>query len=198
VPERVVVGLGRGQTAAVRHEAHDAAAGLLHVVDDLHRRHVVDARVEADLVEQDDAGCPGLRVGRPHRVAHVGCRDERPLVLEAVPGDLDVKGVRKQTDREVAVRHLLFEVRVVAHVARQGSATGVAAHQLLRLGHGPARNRDLEVGHVEQVTNHRPGHQSRAEDQSLFRGDNLLALQVLLDVRELRRQPALVQNQRPP
>ena len=51
VSEGVVVRVGRGQAAAVRFEADHSSAPSMYGVDDLHGRHVINARIEPELVQ---------------------------------------------------------------------------------------------------------------------------------------------------
>lgn len=59
VTERVVRVLGSGQTTTVGPETGDLAAGLVHLIDSLDSIQVVQTRIQANLVEDGDAGVLG-------------------------------------------------------------------------------------------------------------------------------------------
>ena len=99
----IVVGLGRRQTTAVGLEGRDLTALGLDPVDDLHGGHVVDAGVDAELVEEDDSLLLGLGVEGLHVVLDVGGGDHVLAFIEAGPRHLRVELPRQQAHRHVVV-----------------------------------------------------------------------------------------------
>ncbi len=75
----------------------------MHAVDDAHGRHVIDARVEANLVEQNDACVSGRAVQRPHLVADVAGGDQRRPMADTFLSNVHVVDVGQQTDGQVAL-----------------------------------------------------------------------------------------------
>ncbi len=103
VAKGVVVGLRSGQTAAVGHKTVHMPAGSLHLVDDLHGRHVVNAGVHPYLVEDDDAGRFGRRVQFAHSRADVRGCDHVFTLGNARFGQRGMVDVRQHTDRQIGL-----------------------------------------------------------------------------------------------
>ncbi len=87
----VVIGLGRRQAATIRLEGGDLATISLHTVDHLHCRHVVDAGVDAELVEEDQALFLGFGVKRHHVVLDIGRGHHVLSLFETGSGHLRMK-----------------------------------------------------------------------------------------------------------
>jgi hypothetical protein len=164
VPEGVVVGLRRRQAAAVRLELHQLAARGADAVDDLHRAHVVDARVEAELVEQDDAGRLGARVEGAHRGGDIRRGDQVLAVGEAALGDGDVVDVREHRHAHVALGHEAVEGVGVGDVKRHGLSAGVGPEERLGAVDAARGDGDGVRRAVEDVTHHGTRDESGAED----------------------------------
>ena len=93
VAQRVVVGIGRWQATTVGAERLDFSARLVHAVNDAFGRHVVNAGVNADFVEQNDPSLLCRIVQRPHRVADVTGCDHLLAVVDTLLGHLHVVDV---------------------------------------------------------------------------------------------------------
>jgi hypothetical protein len=64
---------------------------------------VIESGVEADLVEEENAGRARGAVQRSHFGRNVGCRDQRHAARDRGLGHLDVLHVRKEAHDEVGI-----------------------------------------------------------------------------------------------
>ncbi len=168
VAEGVVIGLGRRQTATVGLEGGDLAAIRLYPVDHLHRGHVVDAGIDAELVEEDHTLFPGLGVQRRHLVLDVRGGHHVLALLEAGPGHLRMELPRQQAHRHVVVGDDLPEaLELDSDVVGHRSAVGVAVENVLRLAHRTTGDRDLE-SMIQQIAHMSPHHQAGTKYDDSF------------------------------
>ncbi len=166
VAQGIVVGVGRRQPAAVGAEGFDLAAGPVHLVDDAFGRHMIDARIQAQLVEQDDARLPGRGVQGAHRVADVTGREQVRAVLDTLLGDLDVVDVGQQADGDIGLGHEIVQlISVLGDVERESLPARVVADQVLGLAEGTAGDRHVKIILFQQVAYQGPGDQARPKNQ---------------------------------
>ena len=130
VAERVVRVLGGGETAAVRQEAKDLAALLVHLLDGLDGVKVVDTGVETDLVHDGDARGLGLGVKLHHGGRDIAGGDDILLVADGRLDDGGVEGVGDQADDEIVLSNDGIEGAVVGHIERDGVGVLDALGQL--------------------------------------------------------------------
>ncbi|KAB8349840.1 hypothetical protein FH972_023853 [Carpinus fangiana] len=142
VAERVVGRLGRGQAAAEGEEGGDLAAGAVNLVDGLDGVQVVDARVEADLVEHGDAGCLGLVVELLHLRVDVRGGDHVDLVLDGRLEDGGVEGVGNERDDDVLACDGGVEGGRVVYIDRDGLCVLDALAELAGAVNGAAGDGD--------------------------------------------------------
>ena len=161
VAEGVVVGLGRRQSSAIRLEGSDLPTLRVHAVDDLHGRHVVNAGVDAELVEEDDPLFLGPAVERLHVLLDVRRGHHVPACTKACLCNLGVELPRQQADGNVVIGNDGLELfRLGRDIERHWSTIRVAVDNRLRLAHRAAGD-----GHVESViekvahvsSHHQPG-----------------------------------------
>jgi hypothetical protein len=167
VLQGIVQVVGAGQGAAVGVEHGDRAAAVLNVVDHFHGGHVVDARVEADLVEEAEALGPDLGVQRLHLRLDVGGGDHVLAGLDAGVGHLQVVDPRQQRDHHVVLGHHLAEPVGFLHHPRHGPAVRMLIQQGGRLVECPRSHRHLDAV-LEQVLDQRLRHQAGPEQQRFF------------------------------
>ncbi len=174
VAEGIGVGLRRGQPAAPGDELRDPAAAGLHPVDDAHRGHVVDARVDADLVEQDDTRLARRRVELRHRLFDVRGGDHVDAMLETQGSHHGVIRIRQQADRQVGLFDQRLERRRIVGIDLHRAPARVALDQRLGLADRAAGDGDLEVRLAKQILDMRAGHHAGAEDDDSFHEGRLL------------------------
>lgn len=138
VAQRVVAGLGSREAAAVGQEGLDLAAGAVDLLDRLDGVQVVDARVEADLVHDGDAGSLGLGGQLLHGGADVAGGHDMLLGADGRLDDLGVEGVRDQGDDEVMLANGGVEGLLVVDIEGDRVGVGDAGGELLGRGEGPA------------------------------------------------------------
>ena len=146
---------------------HLAALGL-DGVDDLHGRHVVDARIDADLVEEQQALFQDRLREFFHPLADVGGGHHVLAVLQAQVGHLDVVDPGQQADDDIVLLDQGGQRLVVLHVDGHGPAVGVALDQLFGLAHRARGDGDRQVLLFQQVVDSRPADQAGAQDQYFF------------------------------
>mmetsp|Transcript_92019 Transcript_92019/g.259978 ORF Transcript_92019/g.259978 Transcript_92019/m.259978 type:complete len:201 (+) Transcript_92019:736-1338(+) len=107
VPQGIGAGrLGRWEPAAERREAEDAISNLaFRLVDHLHCAHMVDARVKAHLVDDQDARSPGLGIKRLHFLADIRRGDHRLAMLDREARDADVQRRWHERNNGIARLH---------------------------------------------------------------------------------------------
>mmetsp|Transcript_38923 Transcript_38923/g.111368 ORF Transcript_38923/g.111368 Transcript_38923/m.111368 type:complete len:671 (+) Transcript_38923:464-2476(+) len=164
------------QPAAQRGEADDVPLRRLHLVDHLHGAHVVDARVQAHLVDDQHARGAGLAVQRLHLRADVRGGDHLLLVLDHEPRDADVEAGGHQrhhdvrgADQGLRGRHGLRGGRGDVHHLRPHAGPEALREGLDLLledaGHG-----ERVLGAPQEVLHQRARHEARAEDEDLAPG----------------------------
>ena len=92
------------------------AALLVHLVDRLDRVKVVDTRVQAYLVHDDDARLLDLLLELADAGRDVARRDDVRLALDRGLDDVHVVDVRHERDDEVVLRDRLLERRLLCRV----------------------------------------------------------------------------------
>ena len=137
---------------------------MLDVVDDAHGRHVVDAGVNADLVQDHDTGFPGHSVQRLHLLGDVAGGDHGLLALDAHSGHQGVKVGRHQAHSQVTTVDELAQLGLVLQVQLVRLPVGMVVDQFLGLGNRAAGADDLVVV-VKQVTDQRLGNQAGSQHQ---------------------------------
>lgn len=108
----------------------------MHLVDRLDGVDVVDTRVEADLVHDDNACLLDLLFELADAGADVACRDDVRLTLDRCLDDIDVVSVRNERDDEVVLRDLLLKLGALlrllrASVQREGGRVGQVIRESL-------------------------------------------------------------------
>lgn len=108
----------------------------MHLVDRLDGVDVVDTRIEADLVHDDNACLLDLLFELADAGADVACRDDVRLTLDRCLDDIDVVSVRNERDDEVVLRDLLLKLGALlrllrASVQREGGRVGQVIRESL-------------------------------------------------------------------
>ena len=168
VAERVGVGLGGRQPPAPRSEARHRSPLGPHLVDDPHRRHVVDARVDAHLVEQDHPGLLRGGIQRSHGLLDVRRRDHVLAVLDAQRRHHRVVGERQQADGDVALPDEALDGAFVCQVHLSRFAPRMTTHDLLGLAQSPARHGHLHVRQTQEVAHVRAGDHTGSQNEHLL------------------------------
>lgn len=145
VAQRVIRGLGGGEPTAVRLEGEDLAACLVDVVDGDDGREVVDAGVDADLVEDGDAGFLALGVEGLHGGGDVGSSDYVLLLADGGLDDGGVVGVGDQADDKVDLCDLRVESVGVGDIEADGGGVADAFCEGLGLLESAAGDGDLDA-----------------------------------------------------
>ena len=99
----VVVGIRRHQAAAVRLKTEHAPSLLPDFVDDLHGTHVVDARIQAELVQDQNPGLPRRTVQRFHLRRDVARGDHVDPCLDGHRGHVHMHEGRQHADDKVGL-----------------------------------------------------------------------------------------------
>jgi hypothetical protein len=148
VAQGVVAATGRGQSAAPAFVLEDLPFLLPDLVDDLHGGEVVDAGVEAHLVEEDESLLPRLLVELLQFLADVGGRDHVPADCQAGLGDVNVQEGRDVADHDVRSVDDRLELGAVLHVDLAVGATAQSPflRQLLRVFEDVAGNVNAVLG----------------------------------------------------
>ena len=168
VAQGVVGGLGGGETAAERDEAFDFAAGGVDLVEALHGQQVVDAGVDAHLVDDGDAGVDGLVVEGPHGVGAVGGRHQVGLLRDAPLGDVGVERPRQQRHHDlVRLDHVVQRLRTLVHVQQDRLRSLELGGQGVGLLLERRRHRHAQAGVPGQVVNDGSRDVAGAEHQDL-------------------------------
>ena len=143
-----VVAEGRGgQAAAPTLVLDDLPTCFVGLIDDLHGGEVVDARIEAQLIEEDESLLDCLVVELVHSGADVRGSHEMFLLLET-----DLRHVLMQEGGDIAHHHIdLFhqgtETVPVLHVHQvTGASLPILQSKCLDLVLKVTRDEDLEVG----------------------------------------------------
>ena len=160
----------------------------MNLVDGLDSVQVVDTRVQADLVEDGDAGILGLLVESHHGLGDVGCGDNMLLDLDGGLDDDGVEGVGNEGDDQVVLGDLLLERIRVGDVERDGASVLETLGEGFGAGEGTAgfeevsvcyevnesscsmlTDGDLDAGLVE-LDSRGPGNEAGTEKKDLVRG----------------------------
>lgn len=169
VAQRIVGALGGRQTAAVAEERLNDAAALLHVADALEREEVIDARIQADLVQQRDARLARLLVLLAHRVGHIAGRHQVRARLDAVPGDQAVQCVRQQRNDDVRIgTQLRQRVCVLGDVQIGALDARIALGQPVGLLLQVRAHINVDLRVAVQVLDDRCGYHAGAQDEDAF------------------------------
>jgi len=189
----VVVGFGGGQTAAVGLEGGDLTTVRLDPVDDLHGGHVVDAGIDAELVEEDHSLGSGLFVEGLHVVLDVRRGHHVLAHVDTGPGHLGVELPGQQAHRHVVGGDdLLQPLWLSGDVVGHGRTIGVPGDDVLGLAHGATRHRHREST-VEQVTHVCAHDQTGSENDDLLHDDSPCPELVLIcPMREIRHRIGIV------
>jgi hypothetical protein len=140
-----------------------------NAVDDAHGAHVIDAWIEAELVEDHDPVLFRLRIQRPHRVGHVARREHVLFQSQAILHHVHVHDRRQHADHEVMLRDqrraLIGVRRIERHgmrhldaMLRQRSCVRFVA---IRHRHTPF----LLIGMVDQIADQGGSRTAGAEDE---------------------------------
>jgi hypothetical protein len=87
---------------------------------------VIDARVEANLIQQDDASFTRRTVERPHAIADVASGNQMPPLADAFLSHLDVVDVGQEADDKIGIGDQTAErVAVATDVKCQRPALGM-------------------------------------------------------------------------
>jgi hypothetical protein len=105
VAKRIVIGLRSWQPAAVRHKAINMAPGALYPVDNLLGRHMIDAGVHPNLVEDNDPGFLGRLIQLPHGRADIGGRHHIFPLGNTFLGQSHMINIGQHTHRQVRLAH---------------------------------------------------------------------------------------------
>ncbi len=142
----------------------------MDAVDEAHGLHVVDPGIEADLVEEDDAGGPGFGIEALHGLADVGRRDHGFAVADAGPGHGRMEDVRDEADDHVGAGDFRIQRLLVLEIEAEGGSTGMTAGQGGRFLRFEISDPDADVGSVEKIPDDRAGHETGTEDEKGFNG----------------------------
>ena len=113
VMPRIVVRSRRHKSTAVGRERHHGAAGFPNLVDDLHRAHVVDARVQPHFVQHQNSFFLRLGIQSLHVVGHVTGRQHVHPRLDGHTRHLGMHERREHADDQIRRRNAGVAVRGV-------------------------------------------------------------------------------------
>mmetsp|Transcript_7255 Transcript_7255/g.30869 ORF Transcript_7255/g.30869 Transcript_7255/m.30869 type:complete len:504 (+) Transcript_7255:819-2330(+) len=174
VVERVVRVLRRRQAARHALERRDLSAARLDLLDGLDGRHVVDAGVEADLVEDGYASLASPLVEGLHLGLDVAGGDHVRLVLDAHVRDEGVERLRQHADNHLVLRHQrLRPLLLLAHVQLNRRHLS-AGRQLLRLLKRLAGDGDEVVRVLAETVDEARRDEASAEDEDALHGGVVL------------------------
>jgi len=170
IAEGVAAALGRGEATTVGQELLDLAALRVDLVNGLDRVEVIDTRVKADLVEDDDSGVLGSLIELAHGGGDVGGSNDVGLALDSGFDDSSVVGVGDEGNNKVVLSNSGLERLGVVDIEGDGSGAREIGGESLSAGESTAGNGEAVLRTADDVLGARAGDEATAEEEDLLRG----------------------------
>jgi len=167
VSKRIVHCFGSRQPTAIGTKVTNFATPVVNVVNDTHGGHMVNAGIQADLIEEDQAFLFGLGIHGHHFVGHIGGGHQVFPCIRTVTSHHWMKSVGHQTDHQVVFRHQLAQLGLVVEIESHGLAVGVAPNKFDGIFNDQAGHCQFELT-FKQVTNEWTGHHTGTQHKYFF------------------------------
>jgi hypothetical protein len=131
---------------------------------------VVEPGIEADLVQQQNAGVPRLAIQGAHLGRDVRRGDERHAPVHGDARDRRVQRERQKRHDEVGLADQGRDARGVVDRHLRGARPGVSRDGALRLGRIDVADRQRDVVVTREVFDHRPADEPRPQDEHPLHG----------------------------